>query len=99
MLVRVMTRPECRNKTQNLGAQESEMTIEEVARTCHCAVGGDVTIQPEPPPGSPARRAPDISGTMRLPGYQARVPLHEGVRHTFEWIRAHVFTDASVSAA
>lgn len=60
LLVRMMTRAECRDTTLNLGAQEPEVTIEEVARTCHQAVGRNVTLQPEPAPPGPRRDAPRI---------------------------------------
>ncbi|WP_376694400.1 NAD-dependent epimerase/dehydratase family protein [Wenzhouxiangella sp. EGI_FJ10409] len=99
MLVRMMRSRECEGQTLNLGTQEPELTIREVARTCHEAVGRDVTIRPEPPPpGSPARRGPDMSKATRLTGYSSRVDLQAGVEKTWAWYRENVFESDGVSA-
>ena len=37
------------------------------------------------PPGSVARRCPDVSALTRLTGYEADTPLTEGLRHTIDW--------------
>lgn len=41
------------------------------------------------PPGSVARRCPDLTKLRTLTGYGPTTPLEEGVRRTFEWYRAH----------
>jgi nucleoside-diphosphate-sugar epimerase len=41
------------------------------------------------PPGSVARRCPDLTKLRALTGYEPTVALEEGVRRTFEWYRAH----------
>jgi nucleoside-diphosphate-sugar epimerase len=41
------------------------------------------------PPGSVARRCPDLTKLRALTGYEPTVSLEEGVRRTFEWYRAH----------
>jgi UDP-glucose 4-epimerase/UDP-glucuronate decarboxylase len=41
------------------------------------------------PPGSVARRCPDLAKLRALTGYEPTVALEEGVRRTFEWYRAH----------
>jgi UDP-glucose 4-epimerase/UDP-glucuronate decarboxylase len=41
------------------------------------------------PPGSVTRRCPDITKLRALTGYEPAVSLEEGVRHTYEWYRAH----------
>lgn len=99
MLVRMMTRSECENETLNLGTQEPEVTIRELAETCHRAVGRDVSLKPEPaPPGSPNRRAPDMSLTFKATGYRSEVSLDDGVTRTWQWYRTNVFEGAGVTA-
>lgn len=98
-LLRMMMLPQCEGETLNLGTQEPEITIREVAATCHQAVGRKVVIRAEPPPpGSPARRGPDMSKTTRLTGYTSKVSLPEGVEKTYAWYREQVFTSGGVSA-
>lgn len=41
------------------------------------------------PPGSVARRCPDLAKLRALTGYEPTVSLEEGVRRTFEWYRAY----------
>jgi len=41
------------------------------------------------PPGSVARRCPDLSRLRALTGYEPAVSLEEGVRSTFAWYREH----------
>jgi UDP-glucose 4-epimerase/UDP-glucuronate decarboxylase len=41
------------------------------------------------PPGSVARRCPDLTKLRALTGYEPTVSLEEGVRRTLEWYRVH----------
>ena len=41
------------------------------------------------PPGSVARRCPDLTRLRALTGYEPAVSLEEGVRRTYEWYRTH----------
>jgi UDP-glucose 4-epimerase/UDP-glucuronate decarboxylase len=41
------------------------------------------------PPGSVARRCPDLTKLRALTGYEPAVSLEEGVRRTYEWYRTH----------
>lgn len=100
MLLRMMTSSQCEGRTLNLGTQDPEVTIREVAATCHEVVGRKVTIQAEPPPpGSPDRRGPDMSLTTELVGYRSQISLREGVERTHDWYRANVFESGGPSAA
>lgn len=98
-LVRMMSLPQCEGETLNLGTQEPEVTIREVAATCHQAVGRKVIIKPEPaPPGSPERRGPDMSKATRLTGFSSGVSLKEGVERTYAWYYKYVFGAGGISA-
>jgi UDP-glucose 4-epimerase/UDP-glucuronate decarboxylase len=57
-----------------------------------------VDVQPElrnepAPPGSVARRCPDLTKLRALTGYEPTVSLDEGVRRTFDWYRAYWRSD------
>jgi nucleoside-diphosphate-sugar epimerase len=100
MIGRILETPGCEGETLNIGSQAPEYTMEEVGRLALQVTGrADAAIERMPEtPGSPARRAPDMSKTAALIGYQARVSLPEGMRQTYEWYKANVFEGAGVSA-
>ena len=50
-------------------------------------------------PGSPERRAPDVTKVPALTGYQARVGLAAGLRRTYAWYQENVFAGAGVRDA
>lgn len=98
-IVRMMLIAECEDQVLNLGTEAPEVTIGTVAALCHRAVGRSVIPQPmDPPPGSPARRAPDMTLTTRLTGYRSIVGLEEGVRRTYEWYLQNVFSRGGLTA-
>ena len=50
--------------------------------------GADAALEPAPaPPGSVARRCPDLGRLRALTGYEPAVGLEEGVRRTISWYR------------
>jgi UDP-glucose 4-epimerase len=99
LLLRIVASDETRNVTLNLGSTDAEVTIEHVARTVIDVVGRKLTIEPMPEtPGSPARRAPDMTLAQRLTGYQSSIGLREGVARTYAWYRSHVFEGKGTTA-
>lgn len=81
--------PECAGEVLNVGTQEPEVTIEELARVVVATTGRDLRLTPGPThPGSPERRAPDTSKADRLTGHADRIDLATGVQRTFEWYEA-----------
>lgn len=95
MILRAAWSPACEGETLNVGSQEPEVTIGELAELVVAVVGKELEVVPrEPTPGSPERRCPDMSKMIELTGYRAQVPLEEGVRRTYEAYRAHVFGPA-----
>jgi len=98
-IVRLMELPEAVGGTFNLGVQEPEVTIGELAQILIDAVGRDVTIGPgETTQGSPSRRAPHMGHTISVTGHEPAVSLEEGVARTYEWYRERVFDGGGVSA-
>ena len=84
-------------ETLNVGTEDGEVSIGELARLVVSVVGKQLEIVPGPDtPGSPPRRCPDMTKTARLTGYRASVDLETGIRRTYEWYRRNVFDAAGV---
>ena len=93
MLKRAAELSGCRGQTLNIGNQEPEITIGELAKLILKTVDKDMPIKPLPvTPGSPMRRCPDMTKTIELTGYNTRVGLEQGIQQTFQWYRDHVFS-------
>ena len=95
-IVRALDHPEARGEVINLGGTET-ITILELARRIQVELG----YAPEPVranflpyeslPGKyqdVRHRTPDTSKARELLGFEARVPLDEGLRDTVEWHQA-----------
>ncbi len=67
----------------------AETSIRELAETIARATGfrGELAWDPSKPDGQP-RRVLDVSRARSLIGFEARVPLEEGLRRTVDWFRA-----------
>lgn len=99
LLVRILGSEKTRNATLNLGSTDAEVSIAEIAQTIIDVVGRKLTIEPMPEtPGSPARRAPDMTLARELTGYQSSIGLREGVARTYAWYRSHVFEGKGTTA-
>jgi UDP-glucuronate decarboxylase len=93
MLTRLLQNSRGVEQVLNLGAEQPEITIRKLAETVVRTVGKPLAIDEKPPtPGSPIRRAPKMSRMTALTGYTARIGLDAGVRSTYAWYRAHMFT-------
>ena len=78
----------------NLG-NPREMTILEFAEHIRRITGAASEIVFEPlPEDDPKQRKPDIGKARRLLGWEPRVPLEEGLRHTVEFFRGITATAA-----
>jgi nucleoside-diphosphate-sugar epimerase len=99
LIRRVAEAPDGEGETLNIGSRGPEMAIGELARIILQVTGKNLTIDSRPAtPGSPARRCPDMTKTTALTGYQAQVGLEEGIAHTYDWYKRHVFSGREVSA-
>lgn len=82
----------------NLG-HPNEMTILEFARAVRTAAGCSAPITFEPfPEDDPRRRKPDISRARALLGWEPRVTLEEGLRHTLAFFRSAIGADLAARA-
>lgn len=71
--------------TLNVGSDQEELPMEELARRMLRLFGGQPRLEARPaPPGSVLRRRPDITRLRKL-GYEPRVGLDEGLRRTHAW--------------
>ena len=77
--------------TLNIGNEEEEVTIGELAQRILAKVQPEAKIEPREAKHDPIlRRCPDISRARELLGYAPRVPLDEGLEKTFAWYRPHL---------
>ena len=98
-LLRMATLPACTNDTFNIGTQSPEVRIGDLAQVILDRVGrsNPVVAAPETP-GSPSRRAPDMTKAIAATGYRSHVDLADGVRLTYDWYRDHVFENTELCA-
>ena len=81
-LVALMSTPDEFTGPVNLG-NPVEFTIRELAEKIIELTGSSSTIEFRPlPPDDPTQRQPDISLAKKQLGWQPKVPLEEGLRHT-----------------
>ena len=93
MLYRMMSCSAAENETLNLGGNGPEIKMKELAALCHSATGKRLTIRPMPDtPGSPRRRAPDMTKTNTLLDFESTVKLKAGIQSTWDWYQSNVFS-------
>lgn len=99
-LIRMAAEPDCAGQVFNIGTQEPEIRIGDLARIILDAAGRSNPIVAAPAtPGSPVRRAPDMTKAIDATGYRSRIGLHEGVRRTCDWYRHRPAGNARPDAA
>lgn len=90
-LVRLMVEPSAVGVTVNLGVQEPEITMRELAEMLVEVVGVEVeVVDGDLHQGSPERRQPDTTLLRRITGHEPGVGLRDGVARTWEWYRREV---------
>jgi len=99
MLLRIIERTECEGKTLNLGTEQPEVTMRQLAIACFSELGKDLSINVKPASsGSPARRGPDMRYTTELTDYESKITLQDGIGRTFQWYKANVFEKDGLTA-
>jgi nucleoside-diphosphate-sugar epimerase len=92
--------PACAGETLNIGVDEPEVSIGELAGLVVETVGTPLEIVALPAtPGSPTRRRPDLARTRALTGVRPQVGLPAGLRRTYEWYRGHVLNPRTQTPA
>lgn len=96
MLDAVAREPRGAGEVLNIGAQQPEVSIGELARlVIKCTSKQLSVIAKASTPGSPPRRCPDMSRLKALTGYEALVDLETGIRRTYDWYRDREFTGSA----
>ncbi len=89
-MLRLMATPAAAGQIVHIGNDREETNIGDLAKLVLRVAGVSPAIEAEAaPPGSVARRCPDLSKLRELTGYEPTVSLEEGVRTTFAWYREH----------
>jgi len=100
MMAAALASPACEGETLNIGRQEPEVSIGDLARLIVNTVGKRLAIVPGPTTaGSPPRRCPDMTKTRSLTGFEPTVDLERGVERTYSWYASHVFDRPSAAVA
>jgi len=88
----------CKNQVYNLGNEDNEIFIGELAQIILDTVNRKATLKEMPAtPGSPTRRCPNMSKLAKDTGVSAKVDVAEGAKRTFEWYLP-VFDGTTISA-
>lgn len=87
----------------NVGNSDSEISMRDLAAlfTTLAPTGSQVELIPYPPQypaGEPQRRCPDLTKIRAELGYEAAVPLADGLRRFLEWARGESAYAATVPA-
>lgn len=98
-IARILETAACEGETLNIGTESPEIAMQDLGRMVLSTVGREAAIDLKPDtPGSPERRAPDMSKTMALTGYRSHIDLATGLQRTYAWYQQNVFEGAGVSA-
>lgn len=98
-LVLIAENPECEGLVFNIGNQEPEISIGQLAEEVIKALGKNLNIEAKnPTSGSPSRRCPDISRIVEATEYRPKVGLTEGVTKTVNWYIDNIFMGSDISA-
>ena len=98
-LKRMMELDCCEDQTLNLGVQEPEINMLDLAKICYSVVSKDLNIMTKPAsPGSPVRRQPNMELMNKLTGFKPQIDLSEGIERTYAWYKHNIFNGNTVSA-
>lgn len=99
MIRKVAEIPEGEGQVFNIGNQEPEIQILDLAHLITKIVGKTLTFSQQPPTiGSPIRRCPDMNRTKKTIGTSSSINLKEGISLTYNWYNTHLFQSSELSA-
>ncbi|WP_158889487.1 NAD-dependent epimerase/dehydratase family protein [Amycolatopsis anabasis] len=88
-MVRLLTTDAATGEIVHIGNDTEETNIGDLARLILRIAGFEPALDNVPaPPGSVARRCPDLSKLRERTGFEPKVALEDGVRATFDWYAA-----------
>lgn len=87
-VTRLVATPAAWDQVVNIGNDTEETTVEDLLDLVLRAAAFRARVERRPaPPGSVARRCPDLGRLRALTGWAPKVPLEAGVAETFRWYR------------
>lgn len=87
-VTRLVATPAAWDQVVNIGNDTEETTVEDLLELVLRAAAFRARVERRPaPPGSVARRCPDLGRLRALTGWAPKVPLEAGVAETFRWYR------------
>ncbi|MCW6007985.1 NAD-dependent epimerase/dehydratase family protein [Micromonospora sp. CPCC 205371] len=87
-MVRLMSSDQATGQIVHIGNDTEPTGVGDLAELVLRVAGFEPVLDVLPaPPGSVAQRCPDITKLRSLTGFEPKVSLEEGVRHTYEWYR------------
>lgn len=88
LTIAALRRPEGQGRTFNVGNDQAEVTMGDLAARILAWAGRPDAIEPLPAANDPiARRCPDITLAREILGYAPRFSLDEGLDDTLRWYR------------
>jgi len=83
----------------NIGNEEEEITMGELAQKIVNIMKKNVKINALPSTsGSPERRCPSIAKLKKAVSFVKQYSLDKGLKETFDWYNANVFSGQNISA-
>ncbi|MBU0985470.1 MAG: NAD-dependent epimerase/dehydratase family protein [candidate division Zixibacteria bacterium] len=90
-LLLALSHPNAVGESFNIGNARAVLTIYGLAQTVVRVLGASSTIKFVQRSGPDVElRVPSVQKARDLFGFEARVDLEEGIRHTADWLRAHL---------
>ena len=83
----------------NIGNQDEEISMNELATLIIKTIGKDIHIYPKHSiVGSPKRRCPDMSRLNKVIPFVKTYPLEKGLSETYNWYDKNIFSGKGISA-
>ena len=92
MIVLISEKKKSLGETYNIGNQQDEISIAELAKIIIEVVGKDLVIKNLVDSNdSIVRRCPDMMKTINLEAFKINYNLKDGIKRTFDWYRKDIF--------
>lgn len=99
MISSLLINENSKNETFNIGNEDTEITIGELAKIVIEVVGKQLILKGIPDTlGSPSRRCPDMKKTIKSIGFKPNTTVLEGVTKTYNWYKDNIFENSGISA-
>jgi UDP-glucose 4-epimerase len=87
-MIMALRKPEANGRTLNIGNDEEEVSIADLARRILRHIDGTIPIEPKTARNDPVvRRCPDVSRAREILGYKPRIRLDEGLNRMLPWYK------------